>query len=192
MLSVSELRGRGPNETPMELHTDIAMPAPFPEYAMRVNCFWMLQDADLEGGATAIIPGSHQRLRNPSPPGDVLDPTKNSEAVPIEAKAGSLIVWHGAVWHGAFPRQKPGLRVALSIVYARPSMQVINDVRRLPREVIDRNPLRFSILTQQASPFCGTDEESYTKQLINSFTLTGRYLEELGVTGAPDPNSQIF
>jgi hypothetical protein len=190
--SVSELLIKGPNETPMGLHTDTAMPAPFPPYAMSCNCFWMLQDADLEGGATAIVPGSHRRLRNPSQSSDVLDPTENSEVFPIEAKAGSLIVWHGASWHGAFPRRKPGLRVALSYLYSRPSTPVINDARRLPKEVLDRNPLRFSILTQQASPFGGTDEQSYAKQLVDAFTLTGRYIEELGITGAPDLNSRIF
>ena len=39
-------------------------------------------------------------------PGDGVE-----DAVPVEAAAGSLIVWHGNTWHGAYPKETDGLRM---------------------------------------------------------------------------------
>ena len=36
--------------------------------------------------------------------------------------AGSAILWHGATWHGSFPRKKPGLRINLSAYFCRPHL----------------------------------------------------------------------
>ena len=36
------------------------------------------------------------------------------KAVPVICPKGSMIVFHGKTWHGAFPRQKDGLRLTIA------------------------------------------------------------------------------
>ena len=57
-----------------------------------------------EDGCLAYVPGSHLE-KQPS--------TSAEAAVPVEAPRGSLIVFHGATVHGAYPKQTPGLRLTL-------------------------------------------------------------------------------
>jgi ectoine hydroxylase-related dioxygenase (phytanoyl-CoA dioxygenase family) len=49
-----------------------------------------------------IAPSSHRYARRPRS-GEGAD-----AAFPIEAPMGSLVVWNGNLWHGAFPRTEPG------------------------------------------------------------------------------------
>ena len=72
---------------------------------------WCLTDYTLAGGALAYIPGSH-REGKPAPP-----PERVKDAIPAEAPKGSVIVWHGATWHGAFPRKDKGLRLGLAVYH---------------------------------------------------------------------------
>lgn len=94
------------------MHTDqSALPLPWGASAFNANTNWCLTDYSMEGGALAYIPASHLRNRKPAP-GDV-----QKDAVPVEAKAGSLIVFHGATWHGAYPRLISGLRITVANFY---------------------------------------------------------------------------
>ena len=68
------------------------------------NAAYCLTDYTLENGAIAMVPGSHLYCRLPRP-----GEGENS-AIPVEAEAGSLIVWHGNTWHGAFEKKTDGLR----------------------------------------------------------------------------------
>ena len=58
----------------------------------------MLTPCTKDNGALAVVPGSHRLARQPMP-GEGID-----QAVPVEAEVGSLILWHGGTWHGAFRR----------------------------------------------------------------------------------------
>ena len=74
----------------------------------------------------------------------------NDRAVPVEAAAGSLLVFHGNTWHGAYNRVAPGLRVAVHLLMVRSLLRATEDfIGRIPQEVLDRNRPRFAILTQQ-------------------------------------------
>ena len=67
-----------------------------------------------------------------------------SDRVYIDAPAGSLIVTHGNVWHGASARTKPGLRLSVLLYYCRSSYVPEEDYRgRLPEEVFARNKKRL-------------------------------------------------
>jgi len=60
---------------------------------------------------------------------------------PLIAKAGSLALWNGAVWHGSLPRTKPGLRVTLVQTYFRTYMRpVMLYDRQLSQDFLDANP----------------------------------------------------
>ncbi|MEM7094181.1 MAG: phytanoyl-CoA dioxygenase family protein [Actinomycetota bacterium] len=94
------------------LHCDqLAVPLPWGRNALTANTNWCLTEYTHEGGALAYVPGSHRRMRPPTFPEAV------ERAVPCEAPKGSLIVFHGATWHGAFPRRTPGMRLMISNYY---------------------------------------------------------------------------
>ncbi len=78
------------------------------------------------------------------------------KAIPIEADAGSLIIWHGNTWHGSYPRKSPGLRLNLIMVITRVYMKQVRDFRsEIPKEVLDRHPVEFARLigANSAYPF---------------------------------------
>ncbi len=101
--------GYGPT---LGLHADqAATPTPWGEVAHSANSTWCLTDYSLAGGALAYVPGSHKEGL-PTPP-----PERVKDAIPVEAPQGSLVVWHGATWHGAFPRKDKGMRLGLAVYH---------------------------------------------------------------------------
>ena len=131
------------------LHTDQhGTPPPLPPYAQVANVTWVHTPYTKENGPVAIVPKSHLKSRYPSvEEGNFLRPDAPVKAIPVEAAAGSLIVWHGATWHGAYPRHAPGLRLNLIIVFTRVYMKTMRDFRNtVPQEVLDRHPPEFARL----------------------------------------------
>ena len=101
--------GYGPS---LGLHADqSALPLPWGRTALTANTNWCLTDYTLDGGAFAFVPGSHRYACRPEFPRAV------EQAVPVEAPKGSLIVFHGATWHGAYPRKIPGMRISIANYY---------------------------------------------------------------------------
>jgi hypothetical protein len=139
---------KGPNDTNFALHTDTPMPSPLPPHALVCNCTYILTEFTRDNGATAVVPGSHKLCRGPEP--HESDPEKNPNAIAIEAPPGSLLVWHGNTWHGAFRRSSPGLRIQVPVYMARPYVRTQEDlIGRIPEEMLERHPPRFGWLTQQ-------------------------------------------
>jgi ectoine hydroxylase-related dioxygenase (phytanoyl-CoA dioxygenase family) len=132
------------------LHTDQhGTPPPLPPYAQVCNVTWTLTDYNEKGdGVTAIVPKSHRQPRYPTiEEGNFLREDAPVKPIPIEAPAGSLIVWHGATWHGSYPRENEGLRMNLILVFTRVYMKQIRDFRNtIPKEVLDRHPIEFAHL----------------------------------------------
>ncbi len=94
--------GYGPG---LGLHCDqVSNPFPWGRTALTANVTWALTDYSGDGGALAYVPGSHKA--NAQPATDAA-----SDAIAAEAPRGSDIVFHGATWHGAFPKKTPGLRL---------------------------------------------------------------------------------
>lgn len=101
--------GYGPN---LGLHCDQNGSAhPWGRTSLACNAMWTFTEYSKEGGALCYVPGSHKALMTPSGSGEA------HLAVPVEAPKGSLVVWHGATWHGAFPKLTPGLRLNATIYY---------------------------------------------------------------------------
>ncbi len=141
---------KGPNVSTFTLHTDTPLPAPLPPQALVCNLTYVLTDFNRENGSTAFVQGSHKWCRSPIGQEGVVGEGGNPAAVPVECKAGSLLVWHGNTWHGAFNRTAPGLRVSLPVYMARPYIRTQEGlVGKIPQDMLDRNPPRFAILTQQ-------------------------------------------
>lgn len=136
------LKNQDPTPTHM-LHTDQhGPPPPTPQYAQVCNITWVQTDYTPDSGPLAIVPGSHRFGRRPRPyEANFLADDAPVKAIPVEAPAGSLIVWSGNTWHGSFPRKAPGLRVNLIMVFCRSYMRPIRDFRdEIPEGFLDRNP----------------------------------------------------
>lgn len=97
------------------LHADTGAPTPWPVDTPHVsNMNWLLTDYRREDGAFCYVPESHRRGKPPR------FPEGAEAAVAVEAPAGSLVVFHGATWHGAFRKETPGLRLSIHGLHCRP------------------------------------------------------------------------
>jgi hypothetical protein len=150
----------GPSQ-PLGLHSDNrGVPAPFPLYAQVANATWVLTDYTLDNGCIGYVPGSHRLCRHPTPD------EAHDAVVPVEAPAGSLLIWHGNTWHAPFPRTVPGLRVSMLNYFCRdyftPQERYRDDV---PADMLDRNPPRFRTLMGLDDGYGWGSEGPDTKQL---------------------------
>lgn len=133
--------GYGPG---LGLHADqSALPLPWGRMALTANTNWCLTDYTLDGGALAYVPGSHRSGSRP------VQPQATRQAVPVEAPRGSVIVFHGATWHGAFPRRIPGMRLSIANYYRHLMVTSQEDIQgSFPRELADdcADPAAFRAL----------------------------------------------
>ena len=84
-----------PGSRSMALHSDqsLVVPEPWLE-PWAVNIIWCLTDLTFENGATLYVPGSHRWTRRADVPADAAQRLR-----PFEAKAGSIVVMDGRMWH---------------------------------------------------------------------------------------------
>lgn len=134
----------------LSLHADtIGFPAPFPYVAQFANATWVLSDYTVENGCLFVVRGSHHHCRQPTP----AEMADASMWLPVEAPFGSIIVWHGNLWHGAFPRRAPGLRISISSYFARWNLISQDRIREnVTSEMLKRNPARFQFLAGLGHP----------------------------------------
>jgi len=135
---------KGPGDCDLTLHADNLMtPAPYSHIEHFCNVTWCLTDYSLDNGAICFVPGSHKYARPPLP-GEGLE-----SRVPIEAPAGSVIMWPGSTWHGAFAKKTPGLRVNLINQFIRPVFTGEPYRENVTPEILAAHPPRFSTLMGQ-------------------------------------------
>lgn len=154
---------KGPSDDGgLALHSDQAngVPQPFPPQSQVANCNYALTDYREEDGALAMVPGSHRHLRQPTAAErDLTGATRYRHAIPVEVPAGSAIVWHGATWHGSFPRRTPGLRVNLSCYFCRPHLLPQEDYRHhVPPGYLGEGDERLATLLGARQAWGWTDE----------------------------------
>jgi ectoine hydroxylase-related dioxygenase (phytanoyl-CoA dioxygenase family) len=149
------------------LHADQhGTPPPLPPYAQVCNVTWTLTDYKKGNGPVAIVPKSHLKGRYPTiKEGNFLREDAPVKAIPIEAPAGSLIVWHGTTWHGSYPRENAGLRMNIIMVFTRVYMKQIRDFRStIPKEFLDRHPVEFAHLIGANSMYPFEDGKPAAKE----------------------------
>jgi ectoine hydroxylase-related dioxygenase (phytanoyl-CoA dioxygenase family) len=127
---------------PLPLHTDeLMMPPPYATHGGGINVTYTLTDYTIKNGALLYVPGSYKYKRLP------VGNEGWDLAVPVEAPAGSLIIWDGATWHGALPRKAKGLRLNVVMYFIRPHlrpMEVFFD--RIDEATMRQYPPRYRTL----------------------------------------------
>jgi ectoine hydroxylase-related dioxygenase (phytanoyl-CoA dioxygenase family) len=129
---VSSLSSIGiePGEIAQPIHADDQLiPIPKPHVPTVCNTMWALTDFTEANGATRVIPGSH--LRDHSP-----DYGKPYDSIPAEMAKGSVLVWHGSLWHGGGANSTDRRRVGIAMNYCAGFVrQQENQQLGIPREV---------------------------------------------------------
>jgi ectoine hydroxylase-related dioxygenase (phytanoyl-CoA dioxygenase family) len=152
---------RAPGPTVVPLHSDQNwLPAPFPEQNYMLTVCWVHDEFSAENGATKIIPGSHRHRRHPTPE----ESAAEEGAIAIEAPAGSVAIWDGAVWHGNYPRSAPGERVVTHITYNRLALRPVEDYSADADALIATHGERMAGLLGSHDALDDPDGFDYTKR----------------------------
>lgn len=130
-----------PGQGEQPLHADDQLiPVPKPHQPFTLNCVWAISDFTEENGATHLVPGSHRFTGMPEPGVDC-------ETVPALMPAGSLLFWHGSLWHKGGENRTKERRFALANYYAagfiRPQE---NQQLGIPLDMARRFPRRLQEL----------------------------------------------
>ena len=158
LLSSMGCHFKGPGGMPLPLHSDNGngMPAPFAAFSQVANVNYALTPYSREGGALALVPGSHKLARPPRLDEMNLADDGNPNALAMDIDPGDVVVWHGNSWHGSFVRQIPGIRMNLAVYFSRQYIQTQErhgDV--VPDDVRERhaNDTRFLNLLAAKQPY---------------------------------------
>ena len=129
---------------------------------------YALVDYERDLGAFAVVPGSNQFLRRPVSE-EESNVYTNPDCVPLEMKAGSVVVTAGCTWHGCYERKVPGLRVNAAVAYCRSYIRTQEFIREgVTQDMLDRNPPEFADLLG-INNFLGFGREGPDFSKIKSF-----------------------
>ena len=143
------LKDRGSEE--LFLHADhLDYSAPFARQANVCNVTWVLSDYTRENGAICVWPGSH-RWASPVP-AEMKNAHDHENVRVLEVPTGSIIIFHGSLWHGNVARTAAGRRMTLVVPYMRPTSALTELYwATTTPEMIERNPARFCALVDLIS-----------------------------------------
>jgi ectoine hydroxylase-related dioxygenase (phytanoyl-CoA dioxygenase family) len=121
----------GPGETGQPMHADDQLiPLPKPHPALVCNTMWAITDFTRDNGATRIMPGTHLRDGSPDPF------TKYDGVIPAEMPRGSVLVYHGSLWHKGGANRTDKRRVGIAMNYCAGFIrQQENQQLGIPREI---------------------------------------------------------
>ena len=128
-----------PGAKAQPLHQDDSIwPIPRPHRPFLFNTVIAVEDFTQANGATHLVPGSHlwhdQKVRQPP----------EVETVQIEMKAGSLVGWTGALWHGGGANTTDESRMALNLNFNLAFLrQQENQYIGVPRAEVAKMPRRL-------------------------------------------------
>ncbi len=101
-----------PGETGQPLHADDQLiPLVKPHEALVCNTMWAVTEFTRANGATRVLPASH--LRDGSP-----NPFERYEGlVPAEMPRGSVLIYHGSLWHAGGANKTDERRIGIAMNY---------------------------------------------------------------------------
>jgi ectoine hydroxylase-related dioxygenase (phytanoyl-CoA dioxygenase family) len=119
-----------PGERAQPIHADDQLiPLPKPHPAIVCNTMWAITDFTEENGATRVIPGSHRADHSP-------EFMRSYDSRPAEMPKGSVLVYHGSLWHGGGANRSQQRRIGIAMNYCAGYIrQQENQQLGIPREV---------------------------------------------------------
>ena len=131
----------GPGETAQPIHADDQLiPIPKPHPPTVCNTMWALTDFTEENGATRLIRGTHQADSSP-------DYGRDYDSEFAAMTKGSVLVWHGSLWHGGGANRTAERRVGIAMNYCAGYIrQQENQQLGIPRDMVERMPRRLQEL----------------------------------------------
>lgn len=129
----------GSGETPQPIHADDQVVAlKRPHAAIICNSMWAISDFTEANGATRVVPGSHRDPNWPDYGNQAI------ESIPAEMERGSVLVWHGSLWHGGGANKTDEPRVGVAMNYCAGFLrQQENQQLGIPRSVASEFPKRL-------------------------------------------------
>jgi ectoine hydroxylase-related dioxygenase (phytanoyl-CoA dioxygenase family) len=123
--------GIGPGETAQPIHADdVLLGLPRPHPALVCNSMWALTDFREENGATRVVRGSHKWDHGPVY-------RRHYESEPAAMRRGSVLIWHGSLWHGGGANRTRSRRVGIAMNYCAGFIrQQENQQLGIPLEVV--------------------------------------------------------
>lgn len=98
-------------ESAQPIHADDQLiPIAKPHTPTVCNSMWALTDFTEANGATRVVPGSH--LSDHSP-----DYGAPYDSIPAEMARGSVLIWHGSLWHGGGANRTDTRRTGVAMNY---------------------------------------------------------------------------
>lgn len=130
-----------PGESAQPIHADDQLiPIPKPHPPTVCNTMWALTDFTEVNGATRIVPGSHLWDHSPNY-------GQHYDSVAAEMPKGSVLIWHGSLWHGGGANRTDARRIGIAMNYCAGYIrQQENQQLGIPREVAARFPKRLQQL----------------------------------------------
>jgi ectoine hydroxylase-related dioxygenase (phytanoyl-CoA dioxygenase family) len=131
----------GPGERAQPIHADDqVMPLAKPHVATVCNTMWALTDFTEANGATRVVPGSHHADHSP-------EYGVHHDSIPAEMPAGSVLVWHGSLWHGGGANTTDRRRAGIAMNYCAGWIrQQENQQLGLPLDLVASFPPRLQEL----------------------------------------------
>jgi ectoine hydroxylase-related dioxygenase (phytanoyl-CoA dioxygenase family) len=134
-----------PDELAQPIHADDQLiPIPKPHPPTVCNTMWALTDFTEANGATRLMPGTHLSDGNPD---FTRDYTALGETIPAEMSKGSVLVWHGSLWHGGGANTTGERRYGIAMNYCAGYIrQQENQQLGLPADLVRTFPPRLQTL----------------------------------------------
>ena len=112
----------------LPMHIDSLVPY-LGEYVFVMQVSIILEDHTKANGCTVVVPRSHKS-------GKYVDQNAFDVAVPLETKAGDVVIWDSRIWHGAGEHESGGTRWAMIGTFCRWWLkQMFNITGNLPQEI---------------------------------------------------------
>ena len=124
------------------LHQDDGLwPIPRPHPPFVVNSVIAVDEFTVENGATQLVPKSHQWHDTP-----VKQPPE-VETIQVAMEPGTILIWHGALWHGGSANKTNESRLAVDINFNLSYLaQQENQYIGVPRSEVEKMPLELQRL----------------------------------------------
>jgi ectoine hydroxylase-related dioxygenase (phytanoyl-CoA dioxygenase family) len=134
-----------PDEIAQPIHADDQLiPIPKPHPPTVCNTMWAITDFTEANGATRLMPGTHLSDSNPD---FTRDYTAEGQTIAAEMAKGSVLVWHGSLWHGGGANQTDERRYGIAMNYCAGYIrQQENQQLGLPADLVRTFPPRLQTL----------------------------------------------